>query len=172
MQNQTTCAPIKICADFHGLIGLHFSLKSPAWKHTDGVLFAVSREHTGRLSTYLLHKQKGESVAEITFWRGNMKQEKYIIRNAEIKSVWRLPLLEKLYKNTHAMKTILYAFFFVAPNIFLSDSSESRSRSLKKMRSPGLGAEPQQAETRLFRGKRNGWVFAFVIQMHCLPVLC
>lgn len=140
MQNQTTCAPIKICADFHGLIGLHFSLKSPAWKHTDGVLFAVSREHTGRLSTYLLHKQKGESVAEITFWRGNMKQEKYIIRNAEIKSVWRLPLLEKLYKNTHAMKTILYAFFFVAPNIFLSDSSESRSRSLKKMRSPGLGA--------------------------------
>ena len=101
-----------------------------------------------------------------------MKQEKYIIRNAEIKSVWRLPLLEKLYKNTHAMKTILYAFFFVAPNIFLSDSSESRSRSLKKMRSPGLGAEPQQAETHSFRRSEMDGFFAFVIQMHCLPVLC
>ena len=69
------------------------------------------------------------------------------------------------------MKTILYAFLFIAPNIFLSDSSESRSCSLKKLHSPGLGAVPQQAETHPFRGKRNGWVFAFVIQMHCLPVL-
>lgn len=59
------------------------------------------------------------------------------------------------------MKTILYAFLFIAPNIFLSDSSESRSCSLKKLQLPGLGAVPQQAETHPFRGKRNGWVFAF-----------
>lgn len=27
----------------------------------------------------------------------------------------------------------------------------------------GIGAEPQQAETHLFRGKRNGWVLRICI---------
>lgn len=41
--------------------------------------------------------------------------------------------------DTCPMKTILYAFLFIAPNIFLSDSSESRSRSLKNCVRQGLG---------------------------------
>lgn len=39
------------------------------------------------------------------------------------------------------------------------------------LRSSGLGAAPQQAEKPFVPWKRNGWFFAFVLQMHCLPVL-
>lgn len=39
------------------------------------------------------------------------------------------------------------------------------------LRSSGLGAAPQQAEKPFVLWKRNGWFFAFVLQVHCLPVL-
>ncbi len=39
------------------------------------------------------------------------------------------------------------------------------------LRSSGLGAAPQQAEKPFVPWKRNGWFFAFVLQVHCLPVL-
>ena len=39
------------------------------------------------------------------------------------------------------------------------------------LRSSGLGAAPQQAEKPFVLWKRNGWSFAFVLQVHCLPVL-
>ena len=39
------------------------------------------------------------------------------------------------------------------------------------LRSSGLGAAPQQAKKPFVPWKRNGWFFAFVLQMHCLPVL-
>lgn len=39
------------------------------------------------------------------------------------------------------------------------------------LRSSGPGAAPQQAEKPFVPWKRNGWFFAFVLQMHCLPVL-
>lgn len=39
------------------------------------------------------------------------------------------------------------------------------------LRSSGLGAAPQQAEKPFVLWKRNGWFFAFVIQMHCLLLL-
>ena len=39
------------------------------------------------------------------------------------------------------------------------------------LRSSGLGAAPQQAEKPFVLWKRNGWFFAFVLQMHCLLLL-
>ena len=36
------------------------------------------------------------------------------------------------------------------------------------LRSSGLGAAPQQAEKPFALWKRNGWFFAFVLQVHCL----
>ena len=39
------------------------------------------------------------------------------------------------------------------------------------LRSSGLGAAPHQAEKPFVLWKRNGWFFAFVLQVHCLPVL-
>ena len=36
------------------------------------------------------------------------------------------------------------------------------------LRSSGIGAAPQQAEKPFVPWKRNGWFFAFVLQMHCL----
>ena len=39
------------------------------------------------------------------------------------------------------------------------------------LRSSGPGAAPQQAEKPFVLWKRNGWFFAFVLQVHCLPVL-
>lgn len=41
----------------------------------------------------------------------------------------------------------------------------------EELRSSGLGAAPQQAEKPFVLWKRNGWFFAFVLQVHCLPVL-
>ena len=42
-------------------------------------------------------------------------------------------------KNTCIPETILYAFSFIIPNVFLSDSPELRSRSLKNCVYRGLG---------------------------------
>lgn len=71
-----------------------------------------------------------------------------------------------------AMETILYAFSFIVPSIFLSDSSESRSRSLKNCVHQGLGrCLNKQKPIRSVESGMDGFSH-FVIQMHCLPVLC
>ena len=41
-----------------------------------------------------------------------------------------------------------------------------------RLRLPGTGAEPQQAETHPFRERGMDGFCAFVLQMHCLLVLC
>lgn len=74
-------------------------------------------------------------------------------------------------KNTCIPETILYAFSFIVPNVFLSDSSESRSGSLKNCVHRGLGQGlNKQKSVRSAESGMDGFS-AFVIQMHCLPVL-
>ena len=74
-------------------------------------------------------------------------------------------------KDTCTAETILYAFPFIVPNIFLSDSSESRSRSLKNCvhRGLGQGLNKQKPVCSVESGM-DGFSH-FVIQMHCLLLL-